>query len=365
MKSINYSHKELYWKRIQLISFVLAVFIIIRHNSSLANYDSPIALFIYDTFKFSITEVAVPLFFIISGYNFFNGFSIKSYKKKFSRRIKSLLVPYITWNTLYCAFCVLISLDFFSKFFIGRERFIVTPINVIWGCIFHNNCNNHFWFVFVLMVCVILNPLIYYVIRNRISGLAFLTLLFVLIMVLGFNLPSKVIYRTDAFFYYYIGAFLGLHCNGFFCEDKLWTDNTVNRRKDQRVLKSHSFYFVLGTVCLCLSGLLLLPDLHEAIRCLIILVSAFGFWIVSACCRFIGFKRLPQGGTVFLMYAAHGIIQPVVVKLLYLALPKYNWMVAVNFVLAIFITILMCGGLRFITKRFIPPVDKVLTGWRR
>ena len=364
MKNISITAKELYWKRIQLISFVLAVFIIIRHNSSIYNYDAPIALSIYESFKYSITEIAVPLFFIISGFNFFNGFSIDSYKKKFSRRIKSLLVPYITWNILYCIFCVVTSLDFFSQFFIGREKFVVTPMNVILGCVFHNNCNSHFWFVFILMVCVVLNPLVYYVIRKRILGLSFLTVLFVLIMILGLKLPSEIFYRTDAFLYYYIGAFLGLHNSSFFCEDKLWANDNTDRIGVQKVLKSHSFYFIIGIVCLCSSALLLL-DIHEAVKCVIILISAYGFWKISACCRLLNFNRLPQGGTVFLMYAAHGIIQPIVVKLLYLVLPKYNWMAFVNFILAVFITVMICVGIRYITKRFVPPVDKVLTGWRR
>lgn len=363
MKSIAYDNKELYWKRIQLISFVLAVFIIIRHNSSLANYDAPIAQSIYDTFKYSITEVAVPLFFLISGFNYFNGFSISVQKRKLKSRIKSLLVPYLTWNTLYCIFCVVTSL-FFSQFFIGRTPFTISPLNVIWGCVFHQNCNSHFWFVFDLMVCVVLNPIIYYVLRNKIAGISFLTVLFVAIFCFGLKLPINVFYRTDAFLYYYIGAFLGLHFNTFFYNDMLWKTNT-NASDNQRINKANVLYFIIGVLCMCSSGLLLIPDLHGSVRCIIILVSAYGFWKVSAICRFVPFRWLPQGGTVFLFYAAHGIIQPMTVKLLYLILPKNNWMAGINFIFTITITMSLCILLRYITKRFLPPIDKVLTGWRR
>lgn len=81
MKKIINQGNDLYWKRIQLISFILAVFILIRHNSSFGNYDSDCLLNAYFALKFSITEIAVPLFFIISGFNFFINFSISSYKK--------------------------------------------------------------------------------------------------------------------------------------------------------------------------------------------------------------------------------------------------------------------------------------------
>lgn len=51
-----------------------------------------------------ISCVAVPTFFLMSGYLFYyrsDFFSIKLYKDKIVRRIKSLLVPYFFWNTLY------------------------------------------------------------------------------------------------------------------------------------------------------------------------------------------------------------------------------------------------------------------------
>lgn len=365
MQSLMINGKELYWKRISLISFVLAVFIIIRHNSSIYNYDAPFVLQMYDGFKYSVTEIAVPLFFMISGFNFFNGFTMERYKKKFSGRIKSLLVPYVTWNVLYCAFCILISFPYFSRFFVGRDAFVVTPLNVFLGCVFHNTCNSHFWFVFDLMVCVLLNPILYYVIKNKICGMILLLFLYGSIMFLGFKLPVDVFYRTDAFLYYYIGAFLGLHCHRFFCEDTRWAHDESGGSGIQKGLRSHAFYYVLGIVCLCASGLLLIPDLPGTIRCPIILIAAYGFWKVSACCRFLRFRWLPQGGTVFLMYAAHGILQPVIVKLLYLALPKQNWAASLNFVLAVLVTILACVGIRCLAKRFAPPVDKIITGFRR
>ena len=365
MKTIAYNGKEYYWKRIQLISFILAIFIIIRHNSSIYNYDSPFVLSVYESFKYSITEIAVPLFFIISGFNFFNHFSIADQKSKFTRRIKSLLVPYLVWNTVFCVFCIIISNDFFSRFFIGRTKFIVTPLNVIWGCIFHMECNSQFWFVFTLMVCVLINPLIYYIIRNKYIGGVFLILLYVGIMFFGFKLPSYYFYRTDAFLYYYLGAFLGLHFNQLFIKDKAPIEKKTEDTLLKKVLSSNVFYVTTGAIGMCLSLLLLIPDLHAGIRVLVILLASLGFWRISCLCRFFTLKWLPQGGTTFLMYATHGIIQPVTVKLLYFVLPKYSWISVVNFVFAITITVLICMLIRGWTKRYLPIVDKVITGWRR
>lgn len=53
-----------------------------------------------------IPAIAVPLFFFISGYLYFikinieEGFKITDYKQKTLNRIKSLLIPYISWNLI-------------------------------------------------------------------------------------------------------------------------------------------------------------------------------------------------------------------------------------------------------------------------
>ena len=50
----------------------------------------------------AINAVAVPLFFLISGYLFAGGTSEPGwYAKKVSSRVKSLLVPYVVWNVMY------------------------------------------------------------------------------------------------------------------------------------------------------------------------------------------------------------------------------------------------------------------------
>ena len=46
-------------------------------------------------------QIAVPGFFVISGYQFYRDFDWGKLKSKWQRRVKSLLVPYIVWNFLY------------------------------------------------------------------------------------------------------------------------------------------------------------------------------------------------------------------------------------------------------------------------
>lgn len=53
-----------------------------------------------------IGDIAVPLFFFISGFLFFykTNFTLSTYKHKICKRLRSLLIPYLLWNTLWLVF---------------------------------------------------------------------------------------------------------------------------------------------------------------------------------------------------------------------------------------------------------------------
>ena len=51
----------------------------------------------------TLVKVAMPVFFIMSGYLFFANvgkWNLATYKKKTLRRVKTLLIPYLIWNLL-------------------------------------------------------------------------------------------------------------------------------------------------------------------------------------------------------------------------------------------------------------------------
>lgn len=51
-----------------------------------------------------LSGIAVPGFFMISGYLLFRGFSLAKYPAKMMSRVKRLLVPYVLWNLFFVAF---------------------------------------------------------------------------------------------------------------------------------------------------------------------------------------------------------------------------------------------------------------------
>lgn len=124
-------------------------------------------------------KVAVPVFFIMSGYLFFANveeWSLKVYKAKLLRRIKTLLIPYLIWNLLMAIKLKTFSWSVFWSFWcpagiqtdwFGQEQLMTAPANM------------PLWFLRDLIVVSLLTPIIYIGVRKFGSWLlAILTILY-------------------------------------------------------------------------------------------------------------------------------------------------------------------------------------------
>lgn len=106
-----------------------------------------------------------PVFFMISGYLFFRTYSPSKAKMKIVSRMRTLLIPYLIWNTLY------------ALFIIGLTRLGLIHNSTIdgdIGGILLQLINAEFsplWFVKYLMVFSLIAPFFYYLLRRKIVGI--------------------------------------------------------------------------------------------------------------------------------------------------------------------------------------------------
>ena len=154
----------------------------------------------------TLVKVAVPVFFIMSGYLFFanvDKWDITTYKKKILRRIKTLLIPYLIWNLLMAVKLKTFSMSIFWAYWdptgkqidwFGHEQLMTAPANM------------PLWFLRDLMVVSLLTPIIYILVRRLGYWLmAALTVLY-LSGVCAF-IPGLSAY---AVFFFTFGAFLSI-----------------------------------------------------------------------------------------------------------------------------------------------------------
>ena len=75
--------------------------------------DYPLYEVVHQTFSRMIAATAVPLFFVISGFLYFNNvekISLALWSKKTKSRVVSLLVPYLFWNMITLLFYFIVQL---------------------------------------------------------------------------------------------------------------------------------------------------------------------------------------------------------------------------------------------------------------
>jgi len=114
----------------------------------------------------TLMKVAVPAFFLISGYLFFANvrtWDMGVYRRKVISRVRSLLLPYLLWNLLMAVKLGQFSWDMLWAYvdkagmqtdWLGHENWMTAPVNM------------PLWFLRDLMVVTLLTPVIYPVLRR-------------------------------------------------------------------------------------------------------------------------------------------------------------------------------------------------------
>lgn len=165
--------------------------------------------FCRNLFSQGLARIAVPLFYLLSGYFFFWGFSfsLENYRKKLRSRINTLLIPYLFWNVVTLLLLALAQyLSVTQSFFSGKNPPISTYgifdyVSALFG-INRPPISYQFWFIRDLMIMVLIAPVIYlFIIKAPKVILLALSLLWFL------NVWPIYMPTADAFLFFYAGAY--------------------------------------------------------------------------------------------------------------------------------------------------------------
>lgn len=214
MKSDSVKSNTIEWLR--FLCIVAVVFIHVDGKPLDGNDVISCRFGVYDTIRILISEglcrLAVPIFFIISGYLFFVGmeeWNMETWVNKLRKRVKTILVPYVLWNVIAICFTVLALYLGFITDGSGENwyQYIGGP-RAFWSCDAYGQPVDYpLWFIRDLMVIVILTPIIFqFVKRTGIVGLSVLYLLYVFqywIEIPGFS--------SEGFFFFALGAYFSIH----------------------------------------------------------------------------------------------------------------------------------------------------------
>ena len=152
-------------------------------------------------------ETGVPAYFFISGMLLF--YSKKSYTQKLSSRIRTLLIPYLFFNSIILIGYIILSLSGRPAVILEKDLAdygIIDYLRAYWDRGSWSNGNGSpllcpFWYIRNLIVLVIISPVLYYVVK-------YTKLLFPMIMGLlwinsydsAYTLQSLTMFSLGAYF---------------------------------------------------------------------------------------------------------------------------------------------------------------------
>ena len=222
-------------KRITSLRFLLMLFVMIKHNAVVKNifmhelpfYEPGIVSFIKEFFADGVGELAVPLFFIFSGYLL--AASSDSYFTSLKKRFRSIFVPYTVWTFLYFAgwlFCKHFHFFYGNPVTDWREWAFYDYFVRFTG--YYHNLRfpfvGSFWFLRDLMVLIVISPILIFMTRK----LPFFTLISVTLLYFLQLLPPLLMQQS--LFYFETGiVFYIFNINFFSIVDKIkWKDLIIS-----------------------------------------------------------------------------------------------------------------------------------------
>ena len=300
-------------------------------------------------------RIPVRAFFFISGFFFFYkaNFTTTAYKNKLQNRVKTLLVPYLSWNLLILGlYFAAQSLPGISGLFSGANKLIADYnfkdfFSVFWNVIEGDKPLVYsLWFMRDLMVVALATPVVYFFVKyTRIFGIIILGALWF------FKIwPGIVGFSSVSFFFFSAGAYFSIN--------KLNPVTTFQKA----FVPSMIIYPVLAVAELSTRGCGFNGYIHNAA---ILAGIVFAFNLTS---HFVqngkfGINAFLTSATFFL-YAFHEPFTTFLRKFILKFIPVTSFSITLLYFLLPVMVILIALVLYYLLGRYLPGFVAVITGDR-
>ena len=370
------SHNNVYNLQSRIIDwlrFPLVILVVYIHNSGIGTSISKINIHwrnlafddLYNLLRITFSEifprVAVPSFFLISGYLFFfslNSYNFSIYKKKLSSRVYSLLIPFFLWNLLTILFNLFFS--YLHNYLFQNTPYTIPSItyssedllSAFWA--FKDTpypIDVPLWYIRDLILLSIMSPIIYWSLKKFNWKLLFILFIFVL-----FDFQIKNIYPFfSSIFYFSFGAYFSI-----------FRKTIIGEFKHYEFI---SYILAFSFLLLSLSTFNLGGKLYSTFKQLYIfwgIISIFNIATRLFISKKAKNKKL-LSNSVFVIYAFHGSILFMLYD--YLIMGKIKsldipMLLFISYFLAPLIKISLCIVVFYLLNIYFPRLLVVLTGKR-
>ncbi|SCY10633.1 Acyltransferase family protein [Lachnospiraceae bacterium XBB2008] len=338
----KYSEQHLR-NKITLLSFIFSLMVVQIHAHNLEAYGITGAetdifsrlTYWAENYEIGLRPVIFVNFMFFSGFLFFRNFAWDRLKTKLLSRVKSLLIPYIVWATLYWLILTVIPMiPALSGLIAGTpgELSFLGWLRGVWVDEYYI-----LWFLKLLILYTALCP-IWFVVLRDVKGIPtglILIIAVIVIRTLGYGAGFRYIEA------YMIGAWIG-----------------INHREWPLIRNK---WFTVAGLAYIIVSMFILSSPYSNEQTDLLLIPATWFAID----HFVPEKKLPEWmGMTFFFYVAHDMILEFFEKI-YLKLlgPHPVWAFIDFMIMPAFVIFVLVMISKFM-KRFMPPVWRVLSGDR-
>ena len=326
-------------KKITIISFILMIMIVVLH-AQLITLSSGICKTIQLIITGQITRIAVPLFFLISGYLFFRNFQgqiFHFWKIKLKKRIYSILIPYLIFSIL--GYCFTLGLHLF---FPSRIEYDNSITNIFYTIFLHPVGTYQLWFLRDLFIIVLFSPVIYYLLK-------YLKIIIIICFTVTWIMGVNCVIATEAITFFSIGSYIALY----------------NQNLTLHIVKNKIIPYLFTTLWITICILVTHWQLNYAWHCFGIICGIIALWTLYD----LIYPKLNHHilnshvySFSFFIYLVHEPLLTIIKKILYLI--SGSQLIFVIYIIAPIICIITCIILGNILKKNTPKVYYILTGGR-
>ncbi len=164
--------------KIANLSWICSILVVLIHATTYAFnlpgaqtgtiYGKNVSTFVQMFLAEGVCRIAVPLFFIFSGYLFFRDFelTVSCIASKLRRRIFSLVIPYLFWSAAtFLFFYIAQSIPATASYFSSRPV-VGIGIKKTLSYILMDSLNSPLWYLRNLIILTVLTPLLYVLLKK-------------------------------------------------------------------------------------------------------------------------------------------------------------------------------------------------------
>ena len=266
---------------------------------------------------------AVPFFFVMSAYWLFRfdihgNNAMNTIMRKLKKKIKTICLPYLLWNTFGMVFYMSIThIPFAANMMNDGETIPITLSNVLQGVFLHKYYFT-FWYLQDLIILTLISPILLIILKNKYVSLVVIVASIVSVLL---NVDLVIVKGTSLLFFM-IGGYAVTYATDFFenKSDKAWV------------------YFVI----LILAGVVQYTNL-PVIERLAYIISPILLWKSADVVVPLAFYKKEMGWFTtqsFFIYASHVIPVTIIGHLMAKVSQTYSWAM-VSYLIAPWITLIL------------------------